>query len=295
MTNKPLRDRRFVHNFNLKSAIEEHCAQQETLSLANTFLSFNIRSGRTPPEWNTKATLKIRLSLLGGSNVGKTTLARCLQYGVQSSFVHLNTSATVGPDLAFFYLDQLYENKYVIIIQLADIPGMERYESCCDNHFRNCHGALLLSDSTDIDSLERAELYWYKQLQAKGKDHVEAILVCNKIDLFETNCDAKYRRIYFQRAEHFASSHNMQIYHVSALRGDNIQSMFKQLILRILQNESLLQQIKETSIVYDQASNPKETVRRTSSIQLSVRSSSSSSLTQDDDDRNSSGGCCKLA
>jgi small GTP-binding protein len=297
MTNKPLRDRRFVHNFNLKSAIEEYSAQQETLSLANTFLSFNIRSGRTPSEWNNKTTLKIRLSLLGGSNVGKTTLARCLQYGIQSSFVHLHTSATVGPDLAFFYLDQLYENNYVIIIQLADIPGMERYESCCDNHFRNCHGALLLSDSTDIDSLERTELYWYKQLQTKGKDHVEAILVCNKIDLLETNCDAQYRRIFFQRAEHFASSHNMPIYHVSALRGDNIQAMFKQLILRILQNDSLLQQIKESSIVYDQTSSYKESIRRTSSIQVSIQPSppSSSRENDNDNDRNSSGGCCKFA
>jgi Ras-related protein Rab-1A len=292
MTNKTLRDRRFVHNFNLKNAIEEYGAQQETLSIANKFLSFNIRSGRTPSEWNDKPTLKIRLSLLGGSNVGKTTLARCLQYGIQSSFVHLHTSATVGPDLAFFYLDQLYENKYVIIIQLADIPGMERYESCCDNHFRNCHGALLLSDSTDIDSFERTELYWYKQLQTKGKDHVEAILVCNKIDLFETNCDAYYRRIFFQRSEHFASSHNMPIYHISALRGDNIQAMFKQLILRILQNELLLQQIKESSIVYDQTSSPKESIRRTSSIQVSIQPSSSR---ENDNDRNSSGGCCKFA
>ncbi|CAF4394633.1 unnamed protein product [Rotaria socialis] len=297
MTNKPLRDRRFVHNFNLKNAIEEFCTQQETISLTNQFLSFNFRSGRTPPEWQDKPTLKIRLSLLGGSNVGKTTLARCLQYGSQSSFVHLHISATVGPDLVFFYLDQLYENKYVIIIQLADIPGMERYESCCDNHFRNCHGALLLSDSTDIDSLERTELYWYKQLQTKGKDDVEAVLVCNKIDIFETNCDVHYRRIFFQRAEHFASTHNMPIHYISALRGDNIQSMFKQLILRILHNSSLLQQIKETSTAYEQASNIKESIRRTSSIQVSIQpeSPSSSSRQNDDNDRNSSGSCCKFA
>lgn len=293
MTNKTLRDRRFVHNFNLKNAIEEYCAQQETLSYANRFLSFTIRSGRTPSEWNNKPTLKIRLSLLGGSNVGKTTLARCLQYGIQSSFVHLNTSATVGPDLIFFYLDQLYENKYVIIIQLADIPGMERYESCCDNHFRHCHGAFLLADSTDIDSLERTELYWYKQLQTKGKDHVEAVLVCNKIDLFELNCDAHYRRIFFQRAEHFASSHHMSIYHVSALRGDNVQSMFKQLVLRILQNDSLLQQIKEASNVYEQKpTNQKDSIRRTSSIQVSIQPASSE---EDINEGNSSGACCKLA
>jgi len=195
--------------------------------------------------------------------------------------------------LFFFYLDQLYENKYFIIIQLADIPGMERYESCCDNHFRNCHGALLLADSTDIDSLERAELYWYKQLQTKGKDHIEAILVSNKIDLFETNCDAYYRRIFFQRAEDFASSHNMPIYYVSAIRGDNIQAMFKQLILRILQNDSLLQQIRESNIAYDQTSSHKEPIRRTSSIQVSIQPSSSPR--ENDNGRNSSGGCCKFA
>ena len=68
----------------------------------------------------------------------------------------------------------------------------------------------------------------------------------------------------------------MSIYNISALRGDNIQAMFKQLILRILQNDLLLQQIKESSIMYDQTSlNQKESIRRTSSIQVSISSSSS--------------------
>lgn len=295
MTNKTLRDRRFVHNFNLKNAIEEYCDQQKSLLASNRFLSFQVRSGRTPSEWNKKPTLKIRLSLLGGSNVGKTTLARSLQYGNQSSFVHFQTSATVGPDLIFFYLDQLFEDKYVVLIQLADIPGMERYESCCDNHFRNCHGALLLADATDLDSLERTELYWYKQLQSKGKDHVEASLVCNKIDLLETHCDEDYRRIFFQRAEHFASSHRIPIYYVSALRGDNISNMFKQLILRILQNDQLMRQMKESSLIYEQISQANESaVRRPSSIQVSIEPSASSSTRNQDQERNSSGACCKI-
>ena len=244
MTNKPLNDRRFVNNFNLKNAIEEYCNQQETIASNNQFLTFNVRFGRPPSEWKKKPILKIRLSLLGGSNVGKTTLAYYLRHGTQSNFVHLKSAATVGPDLFFFYLDQLYENKYVIIIQLTDIPGMERYESCCDSHFRTCHGALLITDSTDIDTLEQIELYWYKQLKLKGTDYVESILMCNKTDLFEENCDEHYRKIFFERAEQFASENNMTISHTSAMRGDNIQVVFKQLILSILQNQCLLRQIK---------------------------------------------------
>lgn len=288
MTNKPLTDRRYIHNFNLKNAIEEYCAHRETVKSANRFLSFNVRYGKIPSEWNSKPTLKLRISLLGGSNVGKTTLARYLQYGEKLNFVRFNFTATVGPDLIFFYLDQLYEDKYVIVIQLSDIPGMERYEACCDNHFRNCHGALLICDSTDIDTLERSELYWYERLHTKGSEYVESTLVCNKIDLFEENCDDEYKKVFFERAEHFTSAHNMVICYTSALRGDNIQVMFKQLILRILQNKPLLRQIKGDDMIYDKSPTTKDSTQYSSFIQLLDRR-------QNDGNENSSGHCCKFA
>ncbi|CAF0876491.1 unnamed protein product [Adineta ricciae] len=265
MTNQTLTDRRWIHNYNLKSAIEEYCSQRQAIASLNQFLAFNVCSGRIPSEWEDKPTLKIRISLLGGSNVGKSTIARYLQYGEKTNFIRLNTTTTVGHDLIFFYLDQLFENKYVITVQLTDIPGMERYESCCDNHFRTCHGALLVADSTDIDTLERIELYWYKQLHLKGKDDVEPTLICNKSDLFQENCDDEYRRIFLANAEHFASLHSMAICYTSALRGDNIRVMFKQLILRVLHSKTLLKQIKADDNVYD-----------TASVHLSDRLSSSS-------------------
>lgn len=245
MTNRSLNDRRFVHNFNLKSAIEEHCTQEKMMVATNRFLTFNICYGQPPIEWRNKPILKIRLSLLGASNVGKTTLAHFLQYGQQAQLIHSKSTATIGPDLFFFYLDQLYEDQYVIIIQLMDIPGMERYESCCDHHFRSCHGALLITDATDMDTIEHAQLYWYKQLKLKGRESVESILICNKIDLLEMNCDQLYRRIFFERANQFANKYRMTLFYTSAIRGDNIHSMFKELILNILHNQSLFREIKE--------------------------------------------------
>jgi GTPase SAR1 family protein len=245
MTNQYLSDRRFVHNFNLKSAIEEFCKRERMITETNRFLTFNIYYGKPPIEWRNKPVLKIRLSLLGASNVGKTTLAHFLQYGHQAQLIHSKSTATIGPDLFFFYLDQLYENQYVIIIQLMDIPGMERYESCCDHHFRSCHGAFLITDTTDIDTLEHAQLYWYKQLKLKGRESVESILICNKIDLLEMNCDHLYRTIFFERANQFATTHRMPLIYTSAIRGDNIHSMFKELIVNILNNQSLCHEIKD--------------------------------------------------
>ncbi|CAF4465231.1 unnamed protein product, partial [Adineta steineri] len=70
---------------------------------------------------------------------------------------------------------------------------------------------------------------------------------------------------------------------------------FKKLILRLLQNNALLQHIKETNLVHEETLNNKDSVRRTSSIQLSVQPSASSIQNDDDDDRTSSGDCCKFA
>ena len=283
MTNAPLNDRRFVHNLNLKNAIEEYCLQQETCHASNRFLTFTICYGRPPSAWRDKPRLKICLSLLGGSNVGKTTLTRFLQHGAQASFVHCQSAATIGPDLIFFYLNQLYDDTHVVIIQLSDIPGMERFESCCDSHFRNCHGALFVADSTLVDSLERIEHYWHPQLHLKGRDHVETLLVCNKIDLWETNADDTSRRVFLKRAAQFASSYNISVHHISALRGDNIQTTFKELIIRILNNASLMQSIKDNEFMNEPSPPVKE-----SSIYVSMQQPASRQ-------RHRSKHCCKSA
>ena len=103
----------------------------------------------------------------------------------QSTLIHSDSAITVRLDLFCFYLDLLYEDKDIITIQLPNIPGTKRYEVYCDNHLRSCHDALFIKDSTNIESLEQAEKHWNKQLQIKGDEHVETIVVCNKMDLVE--------------------------------------------------------------------------------------------------------------
>ncbi|CAF1531454.1 unnamed protein product [Didymodactylos carnosus] len=115
-----------------------------------------------------------------------------------------------------------------------------------------------MADVTDFQSFERLEKYWYKRLREKSSfDNVEAVLACNKVDLLEAECDPSHRERFFQRADTFVSSLQMPIINISALRGDNVQILFQQLILNILQNESLVKHLKQYARqVHKPASNP---------------------------------------
>ena len=41
---------------------------------------------------------------------------------------------TVGIDMQFYHLDQLFQNEYIVTVQLNDPPGQERFEAAT-NHF----------------------------------------------------------------------------------------------------------------------------------------------------------------
>jgi small GTP-binding protein len=235
-------------NYNLKATIEEFCRQQNGNQSKFNFHSFSLQRGRPRNnEWKKYPKLQIIISLLGPSTVGKS----CLAFNAECSQPLQNSKprVTLAVDVFFFYLDRLFEDKYVVIVQLNDCPGTDRYEAVSDRHFRNCHGAVLMVDATNIETFERLQGYWYRQLREKSSfENVEAVLACNKIDLLEKNYDSTYRERFFARADAFASLYQMPIFNISALRGDNVQAMFHHLISNILQNPSLMKDLKENQM-----------------------------------------------
>jgi GTPase SAR1 family protein len=201
------------------------------------FFTFSIRTGKhLQRDWIQRPTIKIILSLLGASGVGKTCLALCLRHGrLPENLRH--TSSSCGIESHFYYLDRLFQNNYVVDIHLKDPPGQDKYEAVTNDIFRLCHGALLLADTTKIDTLERLEQYWYTKLENMALNNVQSVLVCTKIDLFEKK-NQEYRQSFLQRAENFASLHQIPMIQVSAYR-NNVEHIFKQLIVRILGDETI--------------------------------------------------------
>ncbi|CAF4299550.1 unnamed protein product [Rotaria sp. Silwood2] len=277
LTNNQLKSQTFVINYNLKSIIEEFRRQQSEMRSISNFRCFTLHRGRPHnDQWKNNPKLKIIISLLGPSNVGKSCLASNVEYGQpQTNRIHKITLAT---DIFFFYLDSLFEDKYVIILQLNDCPGSDQFEAVSDRHFRQCHGAIFMADTTDINTFERLENYWYKSLREKSSfDSVECVLACNKTDLLEKDYDSSYRDNFFKRADTFASHYQMSIFNISACRGDNVQTMFQHLILCILQNQSLLQNLKENQInSKEQTTSRKTKITVTTSPQSSTQHKKSS-------------------
>jgi small GTP-binding protein len=255
MTNTELSNHNCTPNRALKSLIEDFFQQPTSRTHIEEFFTFRIRAGnQRSQDWQHRPTIKIVLSLLGANSVGKTTIANCLQYGCLPDNIK-NPPATIGSDVQFFYLDRLFQNEYNVIIQLNDPSGQEKFETATNHIFRQCHGTLLLADSTRMITLQRLEQYWYTKLETLGLSNVQSILVCTKIDLFEKK-DEDYRHSFLEQAEKFAFLHQIPTIQVSAYRGDNVENIFKQLINRIMADETLVNDL------ISKASRPDDLIKR---------------------------------
>ena len=220
--------------------------EQYLQSPVNSLRGFTLHRGRPQrEEWRDYPRLKIIISLLGPANVGKSCLAQNVDHQHNQRL-----RATIATDISFFYSNVLFEDRYVVVIQLNDCPGSERFESVSTHHFRNCHGAILIGDTTDITNFDRLEHYWYKTLRDRSTfDHVELVLALNKIDLLEQNeYSPEYRENFFSKAQQFASRYQIPIFNISAERGDNISAMFHRLISNILSNHALVEHLKNNPV-----------------------------------------------
>ena len=236
-TNQTLTNRNYVLNDALKLRIESH-RNQLLPAISDNFSTFEILSGRViRSDWQQRPRIKIKLSLFGASGVGKTTLAQILQRTPFMANMRLPTTTFV--DTYNYYLSQLFEDKFVIIIELIDPPGQERFEAVVNSFFRGCHGALFLADSTNVSSLERLEEYWYKKLEKLAMDNLQCAFLCTKIDQFE-NQDLHYRDSFLKQVQEFCSLHGMPMFQVTAYRGDYVEYVVKQLVIRILTNDTLI-------------------------------------------------------
>ncbi|MFX1520306.1 MAG: GTP-binding protein [Promethearchaeota archaeon] len=115
-----------------------------------------------------------------------------------------------------------------IKIQIWDTGGQERFANVRPLYYRGASGAIVMFDITSRDSFLGLPKWFDEVVKYCGR--VPWILVGNKLDL-----ENQYRRVYSDEGESFARQMNAEYYECSAKDGQNIETIFRNIALKMFE------------------------------------------------------------
>lgn len=183
-----------------------------------------------------------KVVLLGEGCVGKTSVA--LRY-VENKFNDRHISTLQ----ASFLNKKLTVHGKKVNLAIWDTAGQEKFHALGPIYYRMSNGAIIVYDVTDYDTFQRV-INWVTELRKMLGSGICLAIAGNKIDL------EKDRRVCTEEAEEFANKTGAMHFHISAKLSENIEEMFFQLTLRMIEHADLMEQ--------------KSTLTRTSSTRRNV-------------------------
>jgi len=182
--------------------------------------------------------LKIRLMLIGDSNVGKTSIIkRYCNNQFSPSYI-----STVGIDFETKYLRL---NGKIINLQIWDTAGQERYKVLAKNYYKNSDGFIIVYDITDKKSFNNVA-NWITQIKDSASENVKCVLLGNKCDLEEL------RQVDINQGKDLANNYQLKFYETSAQKGNNIQKVFTDLVKGFLNDDNFVNDSERSSISTEQ-------------------------------------------
>ena len=165
---------------------------------------------------------RIRIMLIGDSNVGKTSiLKRYCKNQFSESYI-----STVGIDFETKYIKV---GKKTINLQIWDTAGQERYKVIAKNYYNKSDGFIIIYDITNKNSFNSIS-NWVENIKELASHDNKNIILGNKCDL------ENMRKINKEEGDKIAKKYNCQFFEVSAHTGKNIDKSFLCLVQSILQD-----------------------------------------------------------
>ncbi|KAL9443528.1 hypothetical protein AB3S75_016818 [Citrus x aurantiifolia] len=152
---------------------------------------------------------------------GKTSLV--LRF-VKGQFFDFQES-TIG---AAFFTQVLSLNEVTIKFDIWDTAGQERYHSLAPMYYRGAAAAVVVYDTTSMDSFERAKK-WVQELQRQGNPNLIMFLVANKVDLEEK------RKVKNEEGELYAQENGLSFLETSAKSAHNVNELFYEIAKRLVE------------------------------------------------------------
>jgi len=169
-----------------------------------------------------------------GQASGKTSIL--LRY-VKDAFSN-NVHPTVGVE--FFSKTEIL-NKEEIKLHLWDTTSQERYRGIVSAHYRKAAGVLLVFDIGKVETFQAIER-WREEVASATNTVLVWYLLGNK-------CDMENRKVTFEQAKSYAEMNNMKYFEISALTGEYVNEVFRQLAVDLLMMQDLSAPVKNQTIV----------------------------------------------
>ena len=168
----------------------------------------------------TKIVDSYKIVLIGDCNVGKTALVERLTNNAFSE----TYKPTIGTGHTYWTTTI---NRQVIDVQLWDTAGEERFASLSPIYYRDSQGAMVVYSVEDQESAKNV-IKWIERFRDSVPGHVPISIVCNKIDLAESQITPDLSQI---------AEDNGCIYSkVSAKTGEGVNEAFTELVQKAIQH-----------------------------------------------------------
>jgi len=168
-----------------------------------------------------------KILLIGDSSVGKSSI---LLRFTDDEFNEKQLS-TIGVDFKVKYVTHGGRR---LKLAIWDTAGQERFRTLTSSYYRGAQAIILVYDVCVPSSFENLKS-WLEEVR-KYSTNTDAVkmLVANKID-------KKNREVSRAEGESFAVSHSMMYIETSAKTKQGIQQAFEEIVLKVMDTPSLLQ------------------------------------------------------
>ncbi|KAJ3443595.1 ras-related protein rab-21 [Anaeramoeba flamelloides] len=167
---------------------------------------------------------KFKIVLLGEGRVGKTSIVKRF---VENTF----DSGQISTIQASFLKKTLTVQKKSCTLAVWDTAGQEKFRALGPIYYRGAQGAVLVYDTTDIQTLDRVR-DWIEELRKVLGRSVSLVIAGNKFDRLKKKQEVE------NEALELAKSVGAVHFFTSAKTGQGIEEMMKNLTERMVETVS---------------------------------------------------------
>ena len=168
---------------------------------------------------------QFKIFIIGDTGSGKSSI---LKRFVDGTFSSVASNATVSIDFKHFMLEI---GSFIVKLQIWDTAGMEQFNTITTAYYRGAEGVIAVYDTTNANSLKHVP-QWVAEVNRFANDGAISILAGNKADLEDS------RVISTDMGQKVANSVNAsQFFETSAADGTNIEEIFTQLTVKLLEKK----------------------------------------------------------